>query len=61
LVVCNYINADTVAPKSATMFSRKGCAHCQRALDILSDVHSFVDAVEDKKVKKNPIQNHSTL
>ncbi|CAC9449024.1 Peroxiredoxin family protein/glutaredoxin [uncultured Gammaproteobacteria bacterium] len=32
----NYINVDAVAPKSATMFSRKGCAHCQRALGLLN-------------------------
>jgi peroxiredoxin/glutaredoxin len=42
----NYINADAIVPKSATMFSRKGCPHCQRALDTLATNNVYVEVVE---------------
>lgn len=42
----NYINANAIVPKSATMFSRKGCPHCQRALDLLVKNKVFVEVVE---------------
>ncbi|WP_428095886.1 glutathione peroxidase [Candidatus Thioglobus sp.] len=42
----NYINTKATAPKSATMFSRKGCPHCQRALDLLNKQGIYVEVVE---------------
>lgn len=42
----NYINANAIVPKSATMFSRKGCPHCQRALDLLAKNNVYVEIVE---------------
>lgn len=42
----NYINTDAIVPKSATMFSRKGCPHCQRALDLLAENNIYVEVVE---------------
>jgi glutaredoxin-like protein len=42
----NYINPDAIVPKSATMFSRKGCPHCQRALDLLNKQGIYVEVVE---------------
>lgn len=42
----NYINSDAIASKSATMFSRKGCPHCQKALDLLANNKVYVEVVE---------------
>jgi peroxiredoxin/glutaredoxin len=42
----NYINADAIIPKSATMFSRKGCPHCQKALSLLNQQGIYVEIVE---------------
>jgi len=42
----NYINSEAIVPKSATMFSRKGCPHCQRALDLLNKQAIYVEVVE---------------
>ncbi len=42
----NYINTQAVVPKSATMFSRKSCPHCQRALDLLTENNVYVEVVE---------------
>uniref|UniRef100_UPI0034DF06E2 glutathione peroxidase n=1 Tax=Candidatus Thiodubiliella endoseptemdiera TaxID=2738886 RepID=UPI0034DF06E2 len=44
--ILNYINADAIVPKSATIFSRKGCPHCRRALDLLAKNKVFVEVVE---------------
>lgn len=42
----NYINPNALIPKSATMFSRKGCPHCQSALDLLTQNKVYVEVVE---------------
>ncbi len=42
----NYINPNAVVPKSATMFSRKGCPHCKRAMDLLNKNNIYTEIVE---------------
>ena len=41
-----YINQDAKVPETATMFSRKGCPHCERALDLLKKKDIYVEQVE---------------
>ncbi len=41
-----YINQDAKIPETATMFSRKGCPHCERALDLLEKKDIYVEQVE---------------
>lgn len=42
----NYINPNAIIPKSATMFSRKGCPHCQKAIDLLAKNNIYTEIVE---------------
>lgn len=42
----NYINNEAVVPETATMFSRKGCPHCERALALLAKHNIYVEQVE---------------
>lgn len=45
----NYINSNAKAPQSALVFSRKGCPHCKRALDLLAEKNIYVEEVELNK------------
>ena len=42
----NYINPNAIIPKSATMFSRKGCPHCKKAIDLLSKNNIYTEIIE---------------
>ena len=47
----NYINPNATTPKSAIMFSRKGCQHCKRAKELLDKNNIYVEIIElDKKI-----------
>ena len=41
-----YINKDAKIPDTATMFSRKGCPHCERAMALLSQHNIYVEQIE---------------
>jgi glutaredoxin-like protein len=41
-----YINKDANIPDTATMFSRKGCPHCERAMALLSQHNIYVEQIE---------------
>ena len=41
-----YINKDAKIPDTATMFSRKGCPHCERAMALLSHHNIYVEQIE---------------
>lgn len=41
-----YINKDAVVPDTATMFSRKGCPHCERAVSLLNKHNIYVEQIE---------------
>ena len=41
-----YINKDAKIPDTATMFSRKGCPHCARAMALLSQNNVYVEQIE---------------
>ena len=41
-----YINKDAKIPDTATMFSRKGCPHCERAMALLSQHNIHVEQIE---------------
>ena len=41
-----YINKEAIVPETATMFSRKGCPHCERALALLGKHNIYVEQVE---------------
>ena len=41
-----YINKDAKIPETATMFSRKGCPHCERAMALLSHHNIYVEQIE---------------
>ncbi|BAS67428.1 MAG: glutathione peroxidase [Gammaproteobacteria bacterium] len=42
----NYINPNAIVPKTATLFSRKGCPHCKRAIDLLEKHKIYVEIIE---------------
>jgi glutaredoxin-like protein len=41
-----YVNKDANIPDTATMFSRKGCPHCERAMALLSQHNIYVEQIE---------------
>ena len=41
-----YINKDAKIPDTATMFSRKGCPHCERAMTLLNQHNIYVEQIE---------------
>ncbi len=41
-----YINKDANIPDTATMFSRKGCPHCERAMALLNQHNIYVEQIE---------------
>ena len=41
-----YINKNADIPETATMFSRKGCPHCERAMALLSQQGIYVEQIE---------------
>ena len=41
-----YVNKDANIPDTATMFSRKGCPHCERAMALLSHHNIYVEQIE---------------
>ncbi|MDC0407834.1 glutathione peroxidase [Candidatus Thioglobus sp.] len=41
-----YVNKDANIPDTATMFSRKGCPHCERAMALLCQHNIYVEQIE---------------
>ncbi len=41
-----YINKDADIPDTATMFSRKGCPHCERAMTLLNQHNIYTEQIE---------------
>jgi peroxiredoxin/glutaredoxin len=53
----NFINPNAVIPKTATMFSRRGCVHCQRAIELFKQNSMQVEIVElDAKITSKSLR-----